>query len=194
MQRIGLGFVEVWSRHIEPKLTREALRDWRLSVLLDEYRKVAEKYRAAGIEIVALTFDMKEDFSVEELDRGFEMARALGTGRIATSTTFRVAERLLPLMEKYRIEVAFHGHANAADPNEFAGVRILFAKYCGCPPSPASIWISASLSQRVSTRFRSSGSSIGTFLSCMSVTAIHRRGRSWHGEQALLRFAKFCNC
>ncbi len=120
MQRIGLGFVEVWSRHIEPKLAREALRDWRLSVSLDEYRKVSEKYRAAGIEIVALTFDMKEDFSDAELERGFEMARALGAPRIATSTTFRVVQRLLPLMEKYRIEVAFHGHTNAADPNEFA--------------------------------------------------------------------------
>jgi sugar phosphate isomerase/epimerase len=100
MQRIGLGFVEVWSRHIEPKLAREALRDWRLSVSLDEYRKVAEKYRSAGIEIVALTFDLKEDFSDAELERGFEMAQALGTGRIATSTTFRVVQRILPLMEK----------------------------------------------------------------------------------------------
>jgi sugar phosphate isomerase/epimerase len=121
MQRLGLSFGEVWFRHIEPKLTREALREWRLSVPLDEYRKVAEKYRAAGIEIVAMTFDFKEDFSDAELERGFEMTRALGTSRIASSTTFRVAERLLPLMEKYRTEVAFHGHTNAADPNQFAG-------------------------------------------------------------------------
>lgn len=121
MQRIGLGRCEVWYRHIEPKLSREALREWRLSVSLDEFRKVAQKYHDAGIEIVAYTFDMKEDFTDAELERGFAMALALGAPRIATSTTFRVVERILPLMEKHRIEVAFHGHTSAIDPNEFAG-------------------------------------------------------------------------
>jgi hypothetical protein len=121
MQRIGLGYGEVWLRHIEPGVARESLRDWRLSVSLDEYRRAAAKYRAAGIEIVAFTFDMKDDFTDAELERGFEMARVLDTNRIATSTTFRVVERILPLMEKYRMDVAFHGHTNATDPNEFAG-------------------------------------------------------------------------
>ena len=47
--------------------------------------------------------------------------KALGTERICTSTTLTVARRLVPLMEKHRMEVAFHGHINTADPNEFAG-------------------------------------------------------------------------
>lgn len=121
MRQIGLGSVEVWFRHIEPKLPRQQLREWRLSAPLDEYSRVARKYEEAGIDIVAFTYDMKEDFTDAELDRGFEMARALGASRIATSSTFRVAARLVPLMERHRIQVAFHGHTNAADPNEFAG-------------------------------------------------------------------------
>jgi sugar phosphate isomerase/epimerase len=121
MKQIGLGACEVWSRHIEPKLPRDQLREWRLSVPLDEFRNVARKYEGAGIDIVAFTFDMKEDFSDGELDRAFQMARALGAPRIATSTTLTVANRLVPLMEKYQMEVAFHGHTNATDPNEFAG-------------------------------------------------------------------------
>ena len=36
MKNIGLGWTEVWFRHIEPKTTREELRAWRLSVTLDE--------------------------------------------------------------------------------------------------------------------------------------------------------------
>jgi sugar phosphate isomerase/epimerase len=121
MQQIGLGFVEVWFRHIEPKASRKELRSWRLSTPLTIFEEAGRKYREAGIEPVAYTFDMKEDFTDAELDRGFQMAKAVGVNRIATSTTFTVAKRLLPLMDKYRMEVAFHGHANAADENQFAG-------------------------------------------------------------------------
>jgi sugar phosphate isomerase/epimerase len=121
MKSIGLGATEVWFRHIEPKTTREELRAWRLSVPLEEFRKVGKKYDDAGIDKIAFTHDMKDDFTNEELERPFQMARALGTDRIATSTTLTVARRLVPLMEKYKMEVAFHGHTNTADPNEFAG-------------------------------------------------------------------------
>jgi sugar phosphate isomerase/epimerase len=121
MRQTGLGVSECWFRHIEPKTSREALREWRLSVPLEEYAKVARKYEAAGVEIIAYTFDLKDDFTDAELDRAFQMARALGVNRIATSTTFTVAPRIVPLMEHYRMEVAFHGHTEAGNPNEFAG-------------------------------------------------------------------------
>jgi sugar phosphate isomerase/epimerase len=64
---------------------------------------------------------MRDDFTDPELDRGFQMAQAMGVKRIATSTTLTVANRLRPLMEKYNMEVAFHGHADASDPNQLAG-------------------------------------------------------------------------
>ena len=122
MKDIGLGVSEVWFRHVEPQqISREDLRSWRLSVPLQTFRAVRDKYNEAGIEMVAYTLDMKDDFTDAELDRGFRMATALGVNRIATSTTLTVAKRLAPLMEKYGMEVAFHGHANAADPNQFAG-------------------------------------------------------------------------
>jgi sugar phosphate isomerase/epimerase len=121
MKSIRLGSTEVWFRHIEPKTTREELRAWRLSVPIDEFRKIGKKYDDAGIEKVAFTHDVKDDFTDEELERPFQMAKALGAQRIATSTTLAVARRLIPLMEKYNMEVAFHGHINVADPNEFAG-------------------------------------------------------------------------
>jgi sugar phosphate isomerase/epimerase len=121
MQAIGLGATEVWFRHIEPKTTREELRAWRLSVDLEEFRKIGKKYDDAGIEKIAFTHDMKDDFTDDELERPFLMARALGTPRIATSTTLSVAQRLVPLMAKHKMEVAFHGHTSVDDPNEFAG-------------------------------------------------------------------------
>jgi hypothetical protein len=71
MKRIGLGYTEVWFRHIEPKTTREELRAWRLSVPIDEFHRIGKKYDDAGIEKVAFTHDVKDDFSDEELDRVF---------------------------------------------------------------------------------------------------------------------------
>lgn len=118
---IGLGATEVWFRHIEPKASREELREWRLSTPLDTFRQVGARFDEAGIEKIAFTHDMKDDFTDAELERPFAMAKALGAARIATSTTLSVARRLVPLMEKHRMEVAFHGHINTADPNEFAG-------------------------------------------------------------------------
>jgi len=121
MKSIGLGATEVWFRHIEPKASREELRAWRLSVPVDEFHRIGKLYDDAGIDEIAFTHDMKDDFTDAELERPFEMAKALGAARIATSTTLTVARRLVPLMEKHRMEVAFHGHINIADPNEFAG-------------------------------------------------------------------------
>lgn len=74
-----------------------------------------------GIDKIAFTHDMKDDFTDAELERPFLMAKALGAPRICASTTLSVARRLVPLMAKHRMEVAFHGHTNADDPNEFAG-------------------------------------------------------------------------
>jgi sugar phosphate isomerase/epimerase len=64
---------------------------------------------------------MKDDFTDGELERPFLMAKALGAPRIATSTTLSVARRLVPLMARRQMGVAFHGHTNTADSNEFAG-------------------------------------------------------------------------
>ena len=107
MTKIGIGNCEVWSRHIEPKLPREELREWRLSAPLELYRQAGEEFRRANIAMIALTFDMKDDFTDGELERVFQMTKALGVNRIATSTTLMVAERITPLMKQFRTEVAF---------------------------------------------------------------------------------------
>jgi len=59
-------------------------------------------------------------FTDAEIDRGFEMTKALGAPVMTTSTTMDVAKRLAPLADKHKIPVGLHGHSNIADPNEFA--------------------------------------------------------------------------
>jgi sugar phosphate isomerase/epimerase len=59
-------------------------------------------------------------FSDEEIDRGFEIAKALGAEIITASATLEAAKRMAPYAGRHRMAVAMHNHSNTKDPNEFA--------------------------------------------------------------------------
>jgi len=121
MKQIGLGCVELWSGHVEPlrKMKREELRDWRLTVSMDEFRQVRKKLDAAGIELYAYNYSFREDFTDEEIARGSEMAKALGINRLTASSNVSTARRIDPLASKAKVYVGMHNHSNIK-PNEFA--------------------------------------------------------------------------
>jgi sugar phosphate isomerase/epimerase len=164
MKDIGLGEVELFSGHVEPRpagmaprppvpppppapdasapaaggppppppppaptggfrqspAAREEQRKWRLTTPLDHFTAVRKKFDAAGIKIQSYNLSFNDSFSDEEIDRGFEMARALGAGFITASATVSAAKRVAPFADKHRFVVAMHNHANLKDPNEFA--------------------------------------------------------------------------
>jgi sugar phosphate isomerase/epimerase len=120
MQKIGFGQVELYQGHVEPKLEGAELKDWRLTTPMDYYAEVRSKFDKAGIKIFAYTLNFRDNFSDEEIDRGFQATKALGTDLITTSTTLTCAKRLVPFAEKYKVRVAMHGHDKTEDPNEFA--------------------------------------------------------------------------
>ena len=60
---------------------REDLRKWRLETSLDHFRNAKKKFDAAGITIFAYCYNMNDSFTDAEIDRGFEMTKALGTER-----------------------------------------------------------------------------------------------------------------
>jgi sugar phosphate isomerase/epimerase len=99
---------------------REELRRWRLETPLDHFRDVRKKFDAAGITITAYCYNMNASFTDAELDRGFEMTRAIGADVMTTSTQMDVARRLAPMADRHKIRVGLHGHSNVSDPNEFA--------------------------------------------------------------------------
>ena len=122
---VGLSECELSMGHVEPEFPRgpdgrAALRKWRLSVPLDEIRQVRRKFDQAGIELSAYAYNMRDDFTDEEIARGFEMARALGVKAMTTSATVSVTPRIAAQAEKYKIVVGMHGHSNIKDPNEYA--------------------------------------------------------------------------
>ncbi len=120
MNEIGLTYCELWQGHLEPrKVPREEVRKWRLETPLSFFTEVREKFRKAGITLCAYNYSFRDDFSDEEIARGFEMAKALGVGVITASATVSVAKRVDPFAQKARITVAMHNHS-VIKPNEFA--------------------------------------------------------------------------
>jgi len=134
----GVGECEIFAPQLEPQFSqgargargappspealkaREDLRKWRIESSLDHFRNVRKKFDAAGLTIFAYCYNMNAGFTDAEIDRGFEMTKALGISIMTSSTTMDVAKRIAPLAEKHKIVVGLHGHSNISDPNEFA--------------------------------------------------------------------------
>lgn len=147
MAEIGIGECELFSGHVEPRIQmgqggppqggrppgpptpemreamrkrQEEVRKWRLTTPLDHFKVIRKKFDAAGIKLQAYNLSFNDNFTDEEIDRGFQMAQALGVKVITASSTLSAAKRVAPFADKYKITVAMHNHANLTDPNQFA--------------------------------------------------------------------------
>jgi sugar phosphate isomerase/epimerase len=99
---------------------RQAIRDWRLGPALDQIRAAGEKFKRGGIRVLAFNFMLKDDCTDAEVERGFELTRALGSDLMTVSTTLTMAKRTVPFAEKHQVFLGLHGHSNLEDPNQFA--------------------------------------------------------------------------
>jgi sugar phosphate isomerase/epimerase len=72
------------------------------------------------VELYAYNYSFRDDFTDEEIARGFEMANALGVKYLTASSTLTAVKKVAPFAEKARIVVAMHGHSSLKNPNEFA--------------------------------------------------------------------------
>jgi sugar phosphate isomerase/epimerase len=134
MKECGLTECELWAPQIEPASTfgrgrptpeqaeqaRNAVKTWRLETPLDHFRAIRKKFESAGMTIYAFNYSPNNNFSDAEIDRGFEMAKALGAEIITASATLEAARRMVPFAAKHKMPVAMHNHSNVSDPNEFA--------------------------------------------------------------------------
>jgi hypothetical protein len=147
MTDIGLGECEVFASQFEPaqprmggfggggrgkgtppdpavvaarEKARNDLRTWRTTVSMDHFKGLKKKFDDAGINIYAYNYSFNTSFTDDEIERGFEMAKALGVHAITASTTVSVAKRVAPFADKHKMIVAMHGHSNITNPEEFA--------------------------------------------------------------------------
>ena len=71
----------------------------------------------------AYNISFKDDFSDAEIERGFEMARALGAPVITSSSNVNTVARVAPVAARYQMPVGMHNHSRI-DPNEFIAVNL----------------------------------------------------------------------
>lgn len=118
---VGLGECELWEGHITPRALRgEELKKWRLEAPLSLFEQARKKFDDAGVHLHAYNYSFRREMSDPEIERGFEMARALGVNIIASSAHVSVAPRVDAVAGKYKIKVGFHGHDATDKPDEFS--------------------------------------------------------------------------
>ena len=121
----GLRDCELWSPMLEPaKVAREELRRWRIETPLDHFAAIRKKFDNAKIAIRAYNYSFNDSFTDPEIDRGFEVARALGAGFITASSTLTSAKRVAPFAEKHKMMVAMHNHSNVKDRKRDQGANV----------------------------------------------------------------------
>jgi sugar phosphate isomerase/epimerase len=131
MAEVGLGTCELWQAHLEPKElypriwsgdkeAREQLRQWRITTPLSYFREVRSKFDALGVELYAYNYSMTDDFTDPEIERGFEMARALGAKVLTSSSNVTTTKRIDPFAKKYKMKVGLHNHSEVSKPNEIS--------------------------------------------------------------------------
>ena len=131
--QVGIGEVELMSDHAEALAGAPArgrgrgrgpnpeLTAWRASAeSQDGFKAVRRRFDAAGIELRLLCYNMNRTITDEQIEYGFQMARALGVKTMSTSTQLSVAKRVAPFAEKHQVMVGYHGHSDVTDPDEVA--------------------------------------------------------------------------
>jgi len=120
MKQLGLTTCELWQGHLEPKgVSRDEMRRWREHTPIEEFRAIKATFDRAGIGIYAYNISFRDDFTDDEIERGFDIAQALGTDIITASANTAVIARVAPVAARRRVKVGVHNHSRV-DPNEFA--------------------------------------------------------------------------
>jgi len=118
MKEIGIGYVELWQGHLEPK-DPAAAKAWREHPPLDEVKTARHKLDDAGIELYAFNYSFREDFTDAQIENGFKMAQAMNVNKITASSNVSTSPRIDPFAQKYKIYVGMHNH-DSMKANEFS--------------------------------------------------------------------------
>lgn len=133
---IGFGMAELHPCHTEPtfgvvrrgrgappptpeeiataKAAREKLREWRMTVPLETFEDIAKKFKANGLFLYSYNMNFPhDDFTDGELDRAFQMTRALGCNMMTPVGSKETFRRLDPFAARYKIWVAVHNEGNS---------------------------------------------------------------------------------
>jgi sugar phosphate isomerase/epimerase len=89
-------------------IRRGKLREWRLSVPLEHFEEIGRKFKDAGLFLYAYNMNFVDKATDEEMDRGFEMTKALGCEVMSAVGSKQVLRRLDPFAKKHKIWIGAH--------------------------------------------------------------------------------------
>lgn len=131
MVRVGIEYCELWEGHVvPPRLSRKGLREWRETIAIEQFQLISSSFAKAGLKILAYNYDFDEDFSDRETERGFEMAKALGTTMITASAPPSMAKRLNALAAKAGMAVGLRNR-DGTTPGDLSSPEDLAAAMRG---------------------------------------------------------------
>lgn len=115
----------------ERSFARTSLRQWRLGVPMEHFARAGQRFRDAGIKLIAYNLNCGEDFTDAELDRSFEMTKALGTDLITAVGPTRTLRRLDPFARSHKMRVAFHNEEQIPNVSAFEDAVAGMSDYIG---------------------------------------------------------------
>jgi sugar phosphate isomerase/epimerase len=92
----------------------------RLDTPLSIYRDVRKKFDVAGVSLSAYGNNFEPHYTDQVIERGFQLAQAMGLDCITSSTKIGMVPRIDRFAQKYKIKVGYHNHDRSNDPEEFA--------------------------------------------------------------------------
>lgn len=125
----GFGMVELHATWVEPRFAaagvsataaREQLRDWRVGMNVDHYRRVRAEFDEAGIAIFSYYVNMNDSFTDAEIDAVFAGASLLGARGCVGSQGLKMSERLAAFPARHGMFLGIHNHDNLSDPDAFS--------------------------------------------------------------------------
>jgi sugar phosphate isomerase/epimerase len=118
-QEVGLGECELSSGVEPPGVKGPEAAKWLREAPLTYFADLRKNYNDAGIFLFAYTYGFRKGLSEEDVDRAFQIARAMGVKYITSSANVSMAPLVDKYAQKYKIMVGFHGH-DSTNPDEFS--------------------------------------------------------------------------
>jgi hypothetical protein len=114
----------------------EEQRKWRLALPMSKIAGFRRKYEDAGVLIQIVKYDGISDFTDDEIDYCFTVAKTLGAHAISCEIPLSKTKRLGSFADKHKMMVGYHGHTDITSPEAFGRpesweTAMSYAKYNG---------------------------------------------------------------
>jgi sugar phosphate isomerase/epimerase len=101
------------------KANAEELLRWRREASFDAAMAFRKKYEDAGVRIQIMKVDAIDQFTDDEIDYMFRLAKTVGASAISCEIPLSHTERLGKFGERHKMMIGYHGHTNITSPEAF---------------------------------------------------------------------------